>query len=107
MRRCLQETGKLVEDDDLVYAWANYSDSVCASWLRLPDSDEVLLSTLLRYLPNVEKRWYTTMCDAEDGTGDGILPLPHELFEQLGWKEGDMLSITQTESGELILRRVK
>ena len=37
---------------------------------------------------------------------DGILELPDELLAELGWKEGDALSITTEESGDLILRRV-
>lgn len=30
MRRCLEATGKQVEDDDIIYAWSDYSDGLCA-----------------------------------------------------------------------------
>ena len=52
MRRCMQDIDKPVKDDDLVYAWADYSDGVCASWLMLPEEDSALLEILLKYLPS-------------------------------------------------------
>jgi hypothetical protein len=41
--------------------------------------------------------------DADDGSG--ILELPDELLAQVGWKEGDTLLISQTDSSNLILWR--
>ena len=35
-----------------------------------------------------------TIEDAPDGSGDGILTFPPELIAELGWKEGDTLSIS-------------
>lgn len=107
MRRCLYAAGKQVEDDDIVYAWADYSDGLCAGWLMLPEKDKDLLAILLKHLPPSSMRWRTTIQDAGDGSGDGILELPDELLAQLGWAEGDTLSITKAESGDLILRRVE
>jgi hypothetical protein len=107
MRVCLQAAGRQAEDDDIVYAWADYSDAVRASWLMLPDTDEALLATLLIHLRLAGKRWRPTMLDAGDGTGDGILPLPEELLAQAGWQEGDALTITENEAGDLILRRLE
>lgn len=111
MQRCLQSAGRHVSDDDIVRAWAEYSDAICAGWLTLPDDDASLLDILRKYLPsNTDTQstvWHTTMQDAGDGSGDGILELSDELMAQMGWKEGDTLSITKTDSGELILRRVE
>ena len=36
------------------------------------------------------KTW-TAVLEEDEETGDLILPLPDELIEQLGWKEGDDL----------------
>jgi hypothetical protein len=107
MRRCLQAAGKQVEEDDIVYAWAAYSDGLCAGWLRLPDDDDALLTILLQHLPTSRLTWQTTVLDAGDGSGDCILELPEELLLRTGWKAGDTLSITQAESGGWILERVE
>lgn len=36
-------------------------------------------------------KWTITVEEADDGSGDAILPLPPDLLEQAGWKEGDTL----------------
>ena len=107
MRRCLQAADKQLEDDDIVYAWADYSDALCASWLMLPDDDASLLQILLQHLPPSGMRWRATIQDAGDGSGDGIIELPDELLAHMGWKDEDTLSVTKDDSGDLILRRVK
>lgn len=107
MRRCLQGSGKNTEDDNIVYAWAIYSDALGTDWLTLPESDEALLETLLKHLPITEKRWQTRVLDAGDGSGDVILPLPEELLSGFGWQEGDKLSVDQDDTGALILRRLE
>lgn len=111
MRRCLQAAGRHVLDDDVVRAWAQYSDDLCAGWLMLPEDDPALLDILLKYLPsNTDTRanlWRTTIVEASDDSGDGIMQLPTELLQQTGWKEGDTLSIVQDESGDLIIRRAE
>lgn len=109
MQHCLHTAGRHVSDDNVVYAWAEYSDHVCASWLTLPDDEAALLETLLKYLPSGAGTqaimWRTTCLYAGDGSGDSIVELPDELLAQLGWKVGDTLTISKTDSGELILRR--
>ena len=109
MQRCLHAADHHVSDDDIVWAWAEYSDWVCASWLILPEDDSTLLKILLKHLPTRASTqaimWHTTIIDAADGSGDGILELPDELLAQVGWKEGDTLTITKADSGDLILRR--
>jgi hypothetical protein len=106
MRQCLRADGKHAEDDDLVLAWADYSDSLCAGWLGLPAAEKDLLAILLKHLPPTGRRWRTTIIDARDGTGDGILSLPEGLLAQIGWKKGDTLSMSRDDSGDLIIRRV-
>jgi hypothetical protein len=51
-------------------------------------------------------QWSTTIEDAGDGSGDGMLLLPDDLVEQLGWKEGDVLAISPTDSGKIVIRRI-
>ena len=48
----------------------------------------------------------TTIEDAEDGSGDGILTIPPEIIRQTGWKEGTKLDISLGENGEIILQEV-
>lgn len=31
---------------DAFYAWDTYSDSMCAGWMRLPETDEEIVTTL-------------------------------------------------------------
>ena len=49
--------------------------------------------------------WSTTIEDAGDGSGDGILTLPPELCELKGWKEGTVLKMT-AKDGVLFLEEV-
>lgn len=49
--------------------------------------------------------WSTTIEDAEDGSGDGILTLPPELCELKGWKEGTVLNL-EVSDGILIITEV-
>lgn len=65
-----------VEDDDIVRAWANYSDAVCASWLMLPEDDDALLKILLQHLPTSRVTWQTSILDAGDSCGECVLGVP-------------------------------
>jgi len=40
-----------------------------------------------------EITWVTTIEDANDNTGDGILTFPPEVCEMNGWKEGTVLHL--------------
>lgn len=53
----------------------------------------------------VEKTWITTIEDAADGSGDGILTLPPDLCELKGWKEGTVLNL-EVEDGILYISEV-
>ena len=107
MRHCLQTAGKGVDEDDLVYAWADYSNGLCAGWLMLPEQDDALLAILLKHLPPSRLDWQITVEDAGNSSGAAMLPLPEELLTQAGWKLGDKLSVAIAESGTLILQRLE
>jgi hypothetical protein len=107
MRRCLQAAGKEVEEDAIVRAWADYSGSVCAGWLMLPEEDNALVAILRQHLPQSRLVWRTTVEVAGDGGGDVMLVLPKELLVKAGWNLDDKLVCTLADSGALILQRVE
>lgn len=37
--------------------------------------------------------------------GDAVIELPDEMCEELGWKEGDTVNITD-ENGNIIIRKI-
>ena len=49
--------------------------------------------------------WTITVEEADDGSGDIILPLPKELLEIQGWKEGDELEWTDMGDGSWSLTK--
>lgn len=53
------------------------------------------------------KRWVIDLQEAEDGSGDLILPLPEDLLEGAGWKEGDTLKWTDNGDGSWTLTKVE
>jgi len=108
MLRCLKEAGVTATDDEAVGAWAEHSEENFAGWLALPELDTTLREILLENLPSARSRTalHITVVDAPDGSGDPIIPLPSELFEQMGWKVGDGLSIERVDPDTLLLRRI-
>lgn len=76
MQRCVRAAGKQVADDEIVYAWTEYSDSFCACWLMLPEDDATLLKILLKHLPLSLLAWRVVIQDNGDGSGDQALVLP-------------------------------
>jgi hypothetical protein len=51
-------------------------------------------------------RW-TVIVEEDPETGDLILPLPPEMLEMQGWKEGDDLEWIDNEDGSWSLQKVK
>ncbi len=49
--------------------------------------------------------WETTIIDAGDGSGDGLLVLPDALSAQLDWHDGDTVLLTASDCGKLILSK--
>jgi hypothetical protein len=43
--------------------------------------------------------WTITLEEADDGSGDLVMPLPPDLLESAGWKEGDVLDWTDNKNG--------
>lgn len=54
------------------------------------------------------KRWIIEIQDSTDGSGDGILNLPDEIWNELmtqGWQVGDVLEIDlDAEPGSAVIR---
>nr|WP_233451641.1 hypothetical protein [Paraburkholderia caribensis] len=54
------------------------------------------------------KRWFVEIQDSADGSGDGIVQLPDELWNELtaqGWQIGDVLEIDLcAEPGSAVIR---
>jgi antitoxin component of MazEF toxin-antitoxin module len=51
------------------------------------------------------KTFTTTILDAEDGSGDGILQLPEEFCKEDNWLEGDKISL-RVENGSIIMKNI-
>lgn len=51
------------------------------------------------------KTFTTTITDAEDGSGDGILQFPDEFILTSGWKEGDRIKM-RVEGEALIIENL-
>ena len=52
-------------------------------------------------------KWTITVEEADDGSGDIILPLPQELLDLQGWKEGDTLEWTDMGDGSWTMTKAK
>lgn len=46
-----------------------------------------------------------TVVTQHDENGDVILPIPEELLEKLGWKEGDNIEFGISDEGQFILTK--
>ena len=49
---------------------------------------------------------YEVITQEDPESGDVLLPIPPQLLEQLGWKEGDEIEFGLDESGHYMLKRV-
>lgn len=54
----------------------------------------------------MDKKFFTWIEDAPDGSGDGILTIPPEIIEELGWYEGLEIQF-DVEEGNVIIMRPK
>ncbi|MEJ2795774.1 hypothetical protein WAE56_20415 [Iodobacter sp. LRB] len=52
------------------------------------------------------KSWYSTIQDAGDDSGDGILLFPDKLLEESGWIEGDVLDFQIQDDGSVLLQKI-
>lgn len=49
---------------------------------------------------------YEVITQEDPETGDLILPLPQELLDQMGWKEGDSLQWLQNDDGSWYIKKL-
>jgi len=50
--------------------------------------------------------WTVTVEEADDGSEDLVLPLPQNLLDQVGWREGDTLEWIDNNDGSWIIQKV-
>jgi len=53
-----------------------------------------------------KKYWEVTLVEADDKSGDLILPFPQDLLEEMGWKENDLLDLYVDSAGRLNIRKL-
>ena len=53
----------------------------------------------------MSKSWIITLEEADDGSGDLVLPLTDEIMESAGWKTGDVLEWIDNNNGTWTLRK--
>ena len=51
--------------------------------------------------------WIVTVEEADDGSGDLVMPLPQDFLDQQGWVEGDTLEWIDNKDGSWSLQKVK
>jgi hypothetical protein len=54
---------------------------------------------------NKPTQWTITLEEADDGSGDLVMPLSEDLLEGAGWKEGDPLEWIDNKDGTWTLRK--
>jgi len=51
--------------------------------------------------------WTVTVEEADDGSGDLVMPLPQDFLDQQGWQEGDTLDWIDNKDGSWSIQKVK
>lgn len=49
--------------------------------------------------------WTVTLEEADDGSGDLVLPFPQDFLELQGWKEGDTLEWIDNNDGSWCIQK--
>jgi hypothetical protein len=105
MKACVEVSGRDATEDDVIRAWCEYSDGLCAIWLALPDSDDQLLSILLAHWPDHStciSTYVMTLTSTGNDGGDIWIPLPADLSRKLGWKAGQNVEVTVSEGAVIV-----
>ena len=55
----------------------------------------------------MKNHWTVTIEEADDGSGDLVMPLPQDFLDQQGWVEGDTLEWIDNKDGSWSLQKVK
>lgn len=53
----------------------------------------------------MSKHWIITLEEADDGSGDLIMPFPENFLEGTGWNIGDTLEWIDNKNGSFTLRK--
>jgi hypothetical protein len=51
--------------------------------------------------------WTITLEEADDGSGDLVLPLPQDLLDGAGWKEGDTIEWIDNKNGTWSMKKLE
>ena len=51
--------------------------------------------------------WTITLEEADDGSGDLVLPLTDEIMESVGWKTGDTLEWIDNKDGTWSIKKTE
>jgi len=51
------------------------------------------------------KKWTVTVEEADDGSGDLVIPLPQDFLDLQGWVEGDTLNWVDNHDGTWTLEK--
>ena len=58
-------------------------------------------------MSELKTSWTVTVEEADDGSGDLVMPLPQDFLDEQGWKEGDTLDWRDNEDGSWTLSKVE
>jgi hypothetical protein len=53
----------------------------------------------------MKNKWTIDLEEADDGSGDIVMPLPQDLLDSAGWKEGDVLDWKDLGNGSWSLTK--
>jgi hypothetical protein len=54
---------------------------------------------------NITKSFIAELKDTNDGTGDGYVEIPDEVWDELGWEVGMKIDLTVDPAGNVIIVR--
>jgi len=52
-------------------------------------------------------QWTVIVEEANDSSGDLVMPLPQDMLDQVGWVEGDTLEWIDNKDGSWSIQKVK
>jgi hypothetical protein len=55
----------------------------------------------------MKNKWTVTVEEADDGSGDIVLPFPQDFLDQQGWKNGDVLDWKDLGNGTWSLTKLE
>ena len=53
------------------------------------------------------KTWKVNLEEADDGSGDLVLPFPQDMLDEVGWNPGDNLSWVARGDGTWEIRKIE